>query len=268
MGPALVLDAPGQSWLQLSELTLSFVLSALIGLEREIRQKSAGLRTYTVVGLSAALIMLVSKYGFDDVIVPNRVVLDPSRVAAQIVSGIGFIGAGVIFVRKDAVRGLTTAASVWLAAAVGMACGAGLPLLAMAVTAAHFVVVGLFPMIERRLPRSRWSAASLRISYLDGRGILRDVLAFCTQKGLSVTRLRVDSAGPAQSGFQSAHGHTRGTDDEDMEFDGPAAPPSKGVVTLTLEIRGVRSLSKLTARLSEMPGVVAVQAGADLLTSE
>ena len=79
----------GQSWLQLSELALAFVLSALIGLEREIRQKSAGLRTYTLVGVSSALIMLVSKYGFTDVLENGRVVLDPSRVAAQIVSGIG-----------------------------------------------------------------------------------------------------------------------------------------------------------------------------------
>jgi putative Mg2+ transporter-C (MgtC) family protein len=102
----------GQSWLQLSELALAFVLSALIGLEREIRQKSAGLRTYTLVGVSSALIMLVSKYGFTDVLENGRVVLDPSRVAAQIVSGIGFIGGGVIFVRKDLVRGLTTASIV------------------------------------------------------------------------------------------------------------------------------------------------------------
>jgi putative Mg2+ transporter-C (MgtC) family protein len=268
MWQALVFNAPGQSWLQLSELLLSFILSALIGLEREIRQKSAGLRTYTVVGLSAALIMLVSKYGFDDVIVANRVVLDPSRVAAQIVSGIGFIGAGVIFVRKDAVRGLTTAASVWLAAAVGMACGAGLPLLAIAVTAAHFVVVGVFPMVERRLPRSRWSAVSLRISYLDGRGILRDVLAFCTQKGLSVTRLRVESSNAGQSGYQTGHNQGKGEDEEEFDIDVPAEPPKKGVVTLIIEIRGVRSIAKLTARLSEMPGVVAVHAGSDPLTSE
>ena len=120
----------GQSWVQLSELALAFVLSALIGLEREIRQKSAGLRTYTLVGVSSALIMLISKYGFTDIIENGRVVLDPSRVAAQIVTGIGFIGGGVIFVRKDLVRGLTTASIVWLTAAVGMAAGAGLPILA------------------------------------------------------------------------------------------------------------------------------------------
>src|ERR1700690_1602690 len=94
----------GQSWLQLSELGLAFVLSALVGVEREIRQKSAGLRTYTLVGFSAALIMLVSKYGFMDVLAADRVVLDPSRVAAQIVTGIGFIGGGLIFVRRDNVR--------------------------------------------------------------------------------------------------------------------------------------------------------------------
>ena len=145
----------GQSSLQLAELALAFVLSASIGLEREIRQKSAGLRTYTLVGFSSALVMLVSKYGFTNILESGRVVLDPSRIAAQIVSGIGFIGGGLIFVRKDIVRGLTTAATVWLTAAVGMACGAGLPILAIAVTFGHFVVVFVFPSIERRLPKSR-----------------------------------------------------------------------------------------------------------------
>src|ERR1700690_698964 len=122
----------GQGWLQLEELLLAFGLSALVGLEREIRQKAAGLRTYTLVGVSAALFMLISKYGFMDVLESGRVVVDPARVAAQIVSGIGFIGGGVIFMRRDIVRGLTTAASVWLTAALGMACGAGLPILAVA----------------------------------------------------------------------------------------------------------------------------------------
>jgi putative Mg2+ transporter-C (MgtC) family protein len=94
--------------------------------------------------------MLVSKYGFTDVLEGGRIVLDPSRMAAQIVSGIGFIGGGVIFVRKDIVRGLTTASIVWLTAGVGMAAGAGLPILAVAVTLGHFVLVFIFPAIERR----------------------------------------------------------------------------------------------------------------------
>jgi putative Mg2+ transporter-C (MgtC) family protein len=159
----------GQSWVQLTELALAFVLSALIGLEREIRQKSAGLRTYTLVGFSSALIMIVSKYGFTNILESGRVVLDPSRMAAQIVSGIGFIGGGVIFVRKDIVRGLTTASIVWLTAAVGMAAGAGLPILAVAVTFGHFVVIFLFPAIERHLPKSRWAPTSLHISYEERR---------------------------------------------------------------------------------------------------
>ena len=197
-------------------LVLAFVLSALIGVERELRQKSAGLRTYTLVGLASALIILISKYGFTDVIQQDRIVLHPSRIAAQIVSGIGFIGGGVIFVRKDLVRGLTTAATIWLTSAVGMACGAGLPILAIAVTIGHFVVIGLFPKLERYLPKSRWSAVSLRISYWDGRGILREVLAQCTQLDFSISRLQVegDRKGREQSGFQSGKGHGKGADDE------------------------------------------------------
>src|ERR1700733_12075608 len=104
-------EMAGQGWLQLGELGLAFVLSALIGLEREIRHKSAGLRTYTLVGFSAALIMLVSKYGFSNILETNRIVLDPSRIAAQIVTGIGFIGGGFVFVRRVSVRGLTTRAT-------------------------------------------------------------------------------------------------------------------------------------------------------------
>jgi putative Mg2+ transporter-C (MgtC) family protein len=141
----------GQSVTQIGQLTLALVLSSLIGFEREIRMKSAGLRTHTLVGVGAALLMLVSKYGFG-IIVTNQIVLDPSRIAAQIVSGIGFIGAGLIFVQRDMVRGLTTAAAVWLTAAVGMACGAGLPILALYVTAAHFLVMVGFARLTRVSP--------------------------------------------------------------------------------------------------------------------
>ena len=142
----------GQGLKQLVELGAAFVLSALVGLEREVRHKSAGLRTYTVVGTSAALFLLISKYGFSDVLANGRVVLDPSRVAAQIVTGIGFIGAGLIFVKNDWVKGVTTAATVWLVTAIGMACGAGLLTLAIAVTLAYFVIALAFPPLIRLLP--------------------------------------------------------------------------------------------------------------------
>src|ERR1700754_1098646 len=127
----LALGEPtGQGWPQIGELGAALVLCSLIGLERQLRQKSAGLRTHTLVGVGSALFMLISKYGFTDVLVRGEIVLDPSRVAAQIVSGIGFVGGGLIFVRRDVVRGLTTAATGWLTAAGGMACGGGLWLLA------------------------------------------------------------------------------------------------------------------------------------------
>ncbi len=152
----------GEGWTQAGELGLALMLSAAIGLEREIRQKNAGLRTYTLVGVGAALFMLVSKYGFADVLQTGRVILVPSRVAAQIVSGIGFIGAGVIFVRRDSVRGLTTAAGVWVTAAIGSAAGAGLPILAVFGTLVYLLVALAFPLLTRRLPRSATAISALR----------------------------------------------------------------------------------------------------------
>src|SRR5580658_7721732 len=140
-----------EGWLQIGELSLALVLSSAIGLEREVRQKSAGLRTHTLVGVGAALFMLISKYGFTDVLVPRLVVLDPSRVAAQVVTGVGFLGAGLIFVRRDSVRGLTTAASIWVTAAIGSASAAGLPILAVLTTGIYFLIVLVFPAVARRL---------------------------------------------------------------------------------------------------------------------
>jgi hypothetical protein len=94
---------------------------------------------------------------------------------------------------------------------------------------------------------------------------LRDVLALCTQQDFAVSRLRVDATERGQSGFQAGKGQSKGADEEDVsDLDAPAAPRGKGVVTVAMEIRGVKSLSKLIARLSEVSGVVAVNAGEDL----
>ncbi|HEX4787584.1 MAG TPA: MgtC/SapB family protein [Actinospica sp.] len=225
-------EPTGQGWAQLGELALAFVLSAAIGLERELRQKSAGLRTHTVVGFAAALIMLVSKYGFTDVLGP-RVVLDPSRMAAQIVSGIGFIGGGLIFVRRDAVRGLTTAAVVWLTAAVGMAAGAGLPVLALVVTAGHFLVVLCFAPLAARLPGSTRVPIGLRVDYTDGHGVLREVLARCTGMGYAVLSLTTDQ--------QQDPNEERAV--------------RRGLVSVRLLIQGRQSVTDLAAALSELDGV-------------
>jgi len=184
-------EPQGQSWLQFGELLLALVLSSLIGLEREFRAKSAGLRTHTLVGVAAALIMLVSKYGFGDTIVKYEVVLDPSRVAAQIVSGIGFIGGGLIFVQRDIVRGLTTAAIIWLTAAVGMACGAGLPLLALFVTAEHFLVVYGYTPLAKRILSER---AEIHVQYIPGKGAVEKVMQMCAGRGYTIQVLAVEQS--------------------------------------------------------------------------
>jgi putative Mg2+ transporter-C (MgtC) family protein len=223
-------ERTGQGWEQIADLLLALVLSAAIGFEREIRHKSAGLRTHTLVGFAAALIVLVSKYGFTDVLGGN-IRLDPSRVAAQIVSGIGFIGGGLIFVRRDAVRGLTTAAIVWLTAAVGMAAGAGLWLLAILVTGGHFLVVfGLTPLAAR-LPRSRHAPSRVRLVYLGGRGVLREALARCTSRGFTLSELSIE-------------GQEEGDDPR--------------VVTVWLSVQGSGSVDELAAALSEIDGVLAI----------
>jgi putative Mg2+ transporter-C (MgtC) family protein len=256
-------ELTGQGWLQVGEVSLAFVLSALIGLEREFRQKSAGLRTHTLVGFAAALIMLISKYGFMDVLANGRVVVDPSRVAAQVVSGIGFIGGGLIFVRRDSVRGLTTAAIVWLTASVGMACGAGLPVLALVVTAGHFVVVLVFPYAVRNLPRSRWAPSVLQVTYEDGAEVLQDLLMACTQHDFAVSRLRVQRAAAPADASNPVDFAALGDAMRDREAPAPGTDQgdAKPVATVVLEVQGVRSVSKLAARLAGIRGVVAVHAG-------
>lgn len=114
-------------------LILAAILGGLIGYERNFRSKEAGLRTHMLVSLSSALIMLVSQYGFYEVI-QDYIRVDPSRIAAQVVSGIGFLGAGVIFKEKGSIKGLSTAAGLWGVAAIGLSVGAGLYTLGIAAT--------------------------------------------------------------------------------------------------------------------------------------
>jgi putative Mg2+ transporter-C (MgtC) family protein len=190
-GPLLGGDVQGAR--HMVELFAAFGLTTLIGLERTIQGKSAGLRTQTIVGTSSALIMLISKYGFGDVLSAGTSVLDPSRVAAQIVSGIGFLGAGIIITRRGAVRGLTTAAAVWESAAIGMAAGAGLLLLAIAVVVLRFVSALAFSAVERQLAARLRGTTRLHIVYENGRGVLRQVLRICGQQSWQLTELDADA---------------------------------------------------------------------------
>jgi putative Mg2+ transporter-C (MgtC) family protein len=236
-GPTAPFWSSDGQWALLLPALLALVLSAFIGIEREIRAKSAGLRTHTLVGLGAAVFMIVSKYGFGDLTHVAGVSIDPSRIAAQVVSGIGFIGGGLIFVRRDIVRGLTTAATVWVAAAVGMAAGAGLPLLAVGTTAGHFLISTGFPPLARVLYRRRPEIPVLRLDYLDGQGVLRNVLATCTEQGWAVHGLEVDRESVTEEGHRVAS------------------------VILTLAGRG--NLVTLAAEIAQLPGVRAARTGAE-----
>lgn len=131
------------------QLFLSAILGGLIGLERELKSWFAGLRTHMLVCMGSTLIMIVSQYGFEEVLVRDLVVLDPSRVAAQVVSGMGFLGAGTILFLKNKIRGLTTAASLWAIAAVGLSVGGGLYLAAIATTLLVLIVLAGIKPLER-----------------------------------------------------------------------------------------------------------------------
>ncbi|GAA1874248.1 MgtC/SapB family protein [Pseudonocardia ailaonensis] len=222
-------------WSLLLPVLLALVLTTVIGIEREAGAKSAGLRTHTLVGVGAAVFMLVSKYGFADLLGTDHVALDPSRIGAQIVSGIGFIGGGLIFVRQDAVRGLTTAATVWLAAGIGMACGAGLPVLAVGATAGHFVVTrGLLPL-ARVTRRRRREPPVLRLSYRDGHGLLRTLIGLCTQRGWAVEDLAIERESFTDDGTRLA--------------------------AVTLRLAGRGDLTALAGELSEVEGVRSARTG-------
>ncbi len=115
-------------------LFLAGIMGAIIGLDREYRAKEAGYRTHFLVSLGSALIMIVSQHGFGEILDTPNVNLDPSRIASQVVTGIGFIGAGTIILHKQIVRGLTTAAGIWATSGIGLAIGAGMYTLGISAT--------------------------------------------------------------------------------------------------------------------------------------
>ena len=146
--------------------------------------------------MTACLMMLISKYGFSDILMDGITRYDPSRVASQIVSGIGFLGAGIILTRHGAIRGLTTAATIWETAAIGMACGAGLWWLAIAGTALHFIVIALLtPLVQFILMRAHGHKVTLSVHYSPGHGVLSSLLTQVGTLGWAVSSVstRTDS---------------------------------------------------------------------------
>jgi len=132
----------------LFRIFLAGVCGAIIGYERKNRGKGAGIRTHIIVAIASALMMVVSKYGFNDLSFGEDFRLDPSRVASQIVSGVGFLGAGMIFVQKQTVKGLTTAAGIWATSGIGMAIGSGMYMLG--------VMTSLLILVIQILTHQKW----------------------------------------------------------------------------------------------------------------
>ncbi|AYG11746.1 MgtC/SapB family protein [Salmonella enterica] len=147
----------------LLRIALAGLLGGLIGLERQLRAKEAGLRTHILVGIGSAMFMIVSKYGFEDILLESHVALDPSRIAAQVVSGMGFLGAGTIIIQKQIVKGLTTAAGMWVTAAIGLVIGSGLYEIGIYGAFLTLVVLEVFRQLSNRL-LSRHCGLLVRLS--------------------------------------------------------------------------------------------------------
>jgi putative Mg2+ transporter-C (MgtC) family protein len=149
-------------WEMCIRLLLAALLGSLIGLERERLLWAAGLRTHMLVCVGSCLLMIVSSFGFQDALAMAHTELDPSRVAAQVVSGIGFLGAGSILLRGEVIRGLTTAASLWTVAAIGLAVGGGLYAVS---TAATFIILVILVAIKpmERVYRNRIQVHVLKL---------------------------------------------------------------------------------------------------------
>ncbi len=130
----------------------------------------------------------------------------------------------------------------------------GLPILALVVTAGHFIVVFVFPFVVVRLPKLRWTPSGLRVSYEDGRDILRDILMVCTRHDFAVSRVRVE---------RDPEDHAWGTESSDNLVEAELTdrhPLPKRVVTVALEVQGTRSIAKLAAKITDIPGVISVNA--------
>jgi putative Mg2+ transporter-C (MgtC) family protein len=167
----------------------AMLCGALVGWERERREKAAGLRTHVFVSMGSALVMIVSTFGFVDAVDKGLIVLDPSRIAAQVVSGIGFLGAGVIWFNRNKVRGLDTAAGIWATSAVGLAAGSGMYVPAFAVTSAVVLMnLGIKRIEQRFFPRRK--DGRLVISMASA-STLETVRAVIEGSGLKVTSVQV-----------------------------------------------------------------------------
>jgi putative Mg2+ transporter-C (MgtC) family protein len=182
-------------WEILVRLAAAAALGGVIGIERELREREAGFRTHMLVSVGAALFTLVSAYAWTDFTFSqaNGVTFDPTRIAAQIVTGIGFIGAGAIIRQGLSVRGLTTAATLWMVAAIGMACGAGFYWAAVLATVIALIGLGPLRFVSRRM-LDRPHRRELEVDLPAGVSAA-PVLAALEQLGVEITSFSIAAQG-------------------------------------------------------------------------
>lgn len=173
-------------------LLLAALFGAIIGLERERKNWAAGLRTHMLVCVGSALTMMVSAYGFMDILGTSNVSLDPSRIAAQVISGIGFIGAGtILFLRQGTIRGLTTAAGLWTVAAIGLATGGGMYFAASMATALAIIILLILQPFERRFAE-RFKSKRLKITASNRNKLLQVLTAILQNNDLKIASFSTD----------------------------------------------------------------------------
>lgn len=170
-------------------ILLAAIVGGIIGTERSRRQKEAGIRTHVIVALGSALIMVVSKYGFFDLLTGYGIEADPSRLASNIVTGVSFLGAGVIFVKNASIRGLTTAAGIWATAGVGTALGAGL--YGVGIFTGLLIIVLQF-LLHNHLNRLEGTAVNqmdLRVRYSPG--VVEKLKAQLVERDIAIEYFRI-----------------------------------------------------------------------------
>lgn len=218
-------------------LLLSLVLGGIIGFEREMNQHAAGFRTNILVCIGSSLIMLLSIYGFNAFVDEPNVRIDPARLAAQVISGIGFLGAGTIIRTGMSVKGLTTAATLWVMAAIGLAVGAGFYFPAILTCGLVFVSLQLLNKIELRYLVAN-KALSMEVTYSGGPGTLGMISKQLIAEQVEIRNMNVTDA-------QSV-GPTEGT-----------ASPLQMIIMIMMPEK--KSMSDLIEHVKAIPGVISVK---------
>jgi putative Mg2+ transporter-C (MgtC) family protein len=218
----------------LLRLSVAAVLGGAIGMERELRERQAGLRTHLVVCVGSALFTLVSAYGFHEFLVSggSLVRTDPTRIAAQIVSGIGFLGAGAIIRQGLSVKGLTTAATLWLVAAIGMASGAGYYSAALFATAGALLTLGPLRIVAYKIVRRYRPEVDRLLVEIPAGGSPGAVLEAIELRGGRVVSLEITQEGDRRS---------MAVDVELRGIDAPLVVADVGEIDGVLEVRWTES---------------------------